>query len=78
MTNPITVPYEDYKSLVEDSKDKQNVTQILKTEFPDDTCALIAIKAILGIVEEEEEPDEDTVDDTTDPVEPTDPDPSTP
>lgn len=66
-----TIPYEDYKALVEDSVDKANVISILKTEFPDDTCALIAIKAILGIVEEEEPADPaDPTDPPTDPITP--------
>lgn len=44
-----TIPYEDYKALVEDSADKANVISILNTEFKDAECQLIAVKAILGI-----------------------------
>lgn len=44
-----TIPYEDYKKLVEDSADKANIISVLNAKFPDDTCALIAIKSILGI-----------------------------
>lgn len=71
-----TIPYEDYKALVQDQSDKNNVIAILQTEFPDDTCALIAVKAILGIVENEPE-DPDPGSGTTDPTDPPT-DPSTP
>lgn len=57
-----TIPYEDYKILVEDSADKANVIAILNAKFKDAECQLTAIKAILGIVEKEE---------PTDPVDPT-------
>lgn len=60
MDKYISIPYEDYKALAQDSVDKANVISLLQTEFPDDTCQLIAIKAILGLVE----------DDTTDPSDP--------
>lgn len=53
MTNPVIVPYEEYATLVKDSADKANVVQLLKTDFPDDTCQLIAIKSILGIEEDD-------------------------
>lgn len=49
-----TIPYEDYKALVEDAADKANVIAILNTEFKDAECQLIAVKAILGIEEKEE------------------------
>lgn len=52
MSLTVTVPYEDYSKLVEDSAEKANVIKLLKTEFPDDTCQLIAIKAMLGVVDE--------------------------
>lgn len=50
------VPYEDYQKLVRDSAQLEDVKTLLQTEFPDDTCQLIAIKNILGIVEETPEP----------------------
>lgn len=69
MANIIPVDSEEYAKLVMDSADKKNTIELLKTEFPDDTCQLIAIKAVLGVVEE-----------TTEPTDPSDPpsDPSTP
>lgn len=59
MVQPICVPYEDYNKLLKDSADKETVIQLLKTEFPDDTCQLIAIKTVLGIVEEEPEEEQE-------------------
>lgn len=69
MNVTIPVPYEDYVQLVRDSADKQAVINLLKTDFPDDTCQLIAIKSLLGIDKETEvvEPDDSTTtpDDST-------------
>lgn len=48
----IQVPYDDWSKLKKDSADKDAVKQIINTEFPDDTCQLIAIKAILSDGEE--------------------------
>lgn len=66
MALTVTIPYEDYKTLVQDASDKVNVISILKTEFPDDTCQLVAIKSILGVKEEKDEP----ITDDTEPSEP--------
>lgn len=52
-----------YSALVSDSQKLADVKTILETKFPDDTCALVAIKSILGIEEKED----------TDPVDPVDP-----
>lgn len=49
MNLTVTVPQEDYAKLVKDAADKENVITILNTTFPDATCQLIAIKAILGV-----------------------------
>lgn len=57
MTTTITILYEDLATLQRDSADKAAVIALLKTEFPDDTCQLKAIKSVLG-VEEEETPTE--------------------
>lgn len=65
MTFTTTVPYEDYKKLVEDAADKENVVALLNTEFKDAECQLLAIKAVLGMEIKEEEP--------TDPTDPSDP-----
>lgn len=57
-----TIPFEDYKNLVKDSADKENIVNILHTEFPDESSQLLAIKAILGVKEEtEEEPSEEPI-----------------
>lgn len=66
----IFIPYEDLNKLQRDSANLESIISLLNTEFPDDTCQLIAIKSILGLIKEEEEP--------TGPVDPIDPDPSDP
>lgn len=66
----INVPYEDVMKLKEESANLKSVIDLLNTEFPDDTCQLIAIKSVLGIETTEEEP--------TDPVDPSDPSGSDP
>lgn len=66
MEKIVSIPYEDYAKLVKDSSDKENVIALINTEFPDDTCQLIAIKAVLGIEEKDDAAG-------TDPVDPTDP-----
>lgn len=55
----VTIPYEDLIKLQKDSADKEAVISLLKTEFPDDTCMVIAIKSVLSVKEEEvtEEPE---------------------
>lgn len=66
MDKYISIPYEDYKKISKDSADKESIVQLLNTEFPDDTCQLIAIKSVLGLIEVE---DDDTT--TPDPSVPT-------
>lgn len=69
----IMVPYDDYNALVNDAAKLVSVIGILETEFPDDTCQLIALKSILGIKDPEPEPEPDDPD-NTDPSDPgTDP-----
>lgn len=70
----ILVPYEEFAQKAKDSADLNSIKSILNTEFPDDTCQVLAIKAILGMIEEEEPviPDEPIVE-----PEPEDPDDST-
>lgn len=77
MEKIVSVPYEDYQALARDAADKAAVILLLNTKFPDDTCQLIAIKALLGIIDKED----DAPDTPADPVDPSDPsasgDPST-
>jgi len=47
----IQIPYTDFKKLEEDSVKLDDVKELLGTTFPDDTCQLIAIKALLGVVD---------------------------
>ena len=65
----VTIPYDDCMKMRKDSADIEAVKSLIATEFPDDTCKLVAIKAVLGIVEEpegtEEPDDEDTTGGTT-------------
>lgn len=69
----ILVPYDEYTSIVKESSELNSIKSILNTEFPDDTCQLLAVKAILGMIVEEPEvpiePDEPIVE-----PEPEDPD----
>lgn len=53
----VLVSIEDYNEILRDSEQLANVKKLLETEFPDDTCQMIAIKSLLGIVEEEEPTD---------------------
>lgn len=53
----VLVPLADYNGLCKDSKTLENVKALLETEFPDETCQMIAIKSLLGIVEAEEPTD---------------------
>lgn len=55
MALTVTVPYEEYRQLVADSEDKASTIKLLDTEFPDDTCQLIAVKSLLGIGEKKED-----------------------
>lgn len=78
MTNPnILIPYEDYTKIKQDADDKAAALAILGAEFADETCRLIALKAVLGYVEPEEEGNEEPNTDPTEPepdtTEPTDP-----
>lgn len=57
----VLVSIEDYNEILRDSEQLANVKKLLETEFPDDTCQMIAIKSLLGIVED---------DDITDPSDP--------
>ena len=71
LSNTIPVPYSDFTKLEQDSAKLNSVIAIINTEFPDDTCMLIAIKSILGITEEEEPTTPDPVDPPSDPADPT-------
>ena len=78
MERVISIPYSDYQKLVKDSTEKESVVTLLQTEFPDDTCQLIAIKSVLGLIEVEEEVVDPVDPPTTDPTDPpttTDPTP---
>lgn len=63
----VTIPYEDFVKLQSDSADKNAVVSLLKTEFPDDTCMVIAIKSVLGVVENEEEESTEDVEESPEP-----------
>lgn len=67
----IFIEYAELSRLQKDSANLASVMAILDTEFPDDTCQLLAIKSILGMIPKEEEPEEPDVPDTPD--EPSDP-----
>lgn len=43
----VVIPYDDFLKLSKDSADKENIMAIMNTTFPDATCQVIAIKAIL-------------------------------
>lgn len=51
----VTILYNDFTRLEADSAKLADVTALVKTEFPDDTCQIKAIKAVLGIEDNEEE-----------------------
>lgn len=74
----IFITYDELSKLQKDSADKASIIAILNTEFPDDTCQLIAVKSILGIIDEEPEvPGDDTNSDESNNVPETEPaDPS--
>lgn len=69
----IFITFEDLSRLQKDSADKANIVAILNTEFPDDTCQLIAIKSILGLIKEKEEEPEPTPPGDSAPTDPSDP-----
>lgn len=60
----ITIPYEDFVKLKSDAEDRANVVSLLKANFPDDTCRIIAIKSILDIEDKKEESVEETPSET--------------
>lgn len=61
----VLVPLSEYNDILKDSETLTNVKKLLETEFPDDTCQLIAVKSLLGI--ETVEADPDTSDPGSDP-----------
>ena len=69
----IFITFEDLSRLQKDSADKANIVTILNTEFPDDTCQLIAIKSILGLIEKKEEEPGPTPPGDSAPTDPSDP-----
>ena len=69
----IFITFEDLSRLQKDSADKANIVTILNTEFPDDTCQLIAIKSILGLIKEKEAEPEPTPPGDSVPTDPSNP-----
>lgn len=65
----ILVPYDEYTAMVKDSADLASIRGLLLTDFPDNTCQILAIKSVLGMVPEnpnkneeiKTEPEEGTV-----------------
>lgn len=55
----ILVAYDEFAQKVKDSADLESVKAIITTEFPDAECQVLAIKAVLGIVDKEEEDDDE-------------------
>lgn len=52
----ILVPYDEYTAMVKDSADLASIRGLLLTDFPDNTCQILAIKSVLGMVPEKSEP----------------------
>lgn len=50
----ILVPYDEYTAMVKDSADLASIRGLLLTDFPDNTCQILAIKSVLEIVPEKE------------------------
>ena len=50
----ILVPYDEYTAMVKDSADLESIKGLLHTDFPDNTCQILAIKSVLGMVPEKE------------------------
>lgn len=50
----ILVPYDEYTAMVKDSADLASIAGLLLTDFPDNTCQILAIKSVLGMVPEKE------------------------
>lgn len=48
----VTISFDEFQNLMVDKQDKANAIALLNTEFPDDTCQLIALKAIFDIKEQ--------------------------
>lgn len=53
----VTIPYEDFVKMGADAADKEAVIGLINAKFPDAECQVLAIKAVLGLIEEEEEPE---------------------
>lgn len=72
MNNPnVLLPYEDFIKISEKANKTNAILSILGTEFPDETCQLIAIKSVLGYVDPEKpELEPEPEDPETDPSEP--------
>lgn len=51
----ILVPYDEYTAMVKDSADLASIAELLLTDFPDNTCQILAIKSVLGMVPKKEE-----------------------
>lgn len=45
----VFIPYLDFVNLQKDSEKLNSILSILNTDFPDNTCQLIAIKSVLGM-----------------------------
>ena len=56
----ILVPYDEYTAMVKDSADLESIKGLLHTDFPDNTCQILAIKSVLGMVPEKEEKPEES------------------
>lgn len=50
----ILVPYDEYTAMVKDSADLASIRGLLLTDFPDNTCQILSIKSVLGMVPEKE------------------------
>lgn len=50
----ILVPYDEYTAMVKDSADLASIRGLLLTDFPDNTCQILAIKSVLEMVPEKE------------------------
>lgn len=51
----ILVPYDEYTAMVKDSADLASIRGLLLTNFPDNTCQILAIKSVLEMVPKKEE-----------------------
>lgn len=48
----ILVPYDEYTAMVKDSADLASIRGLLLTDFPDNTCQILAIKSVLEMIPE--------------------------